>query len=122
MIFKTISSKSILLQREVMFRLCSAEQSRRDNTLLTVEFILRTRDVVHALQVPQGRHFEWMIVSSLRDFGKRLFRLFRRLKPTVNQVLSLRDIWLCRVSVHSGLPLSQHYHKLLILSYIVIPK
>ena len=71
---------------------CSAEQSRRDVTLLTVEFILRTICDAHALQVPQGRYFERMIVPSLRDFGAMLFLRLRRLKPTVNQVLSLRDI------------------------------
>ena len=30
-------------------------------------------------------------VSSLRDFGGSLFRLFRRLKPPVNRVTSLQD-------------------------------
>ena len=93
----------------------TAEQSRRDVTLLTVEFILRTLRIAHALQVPQGRHFEWMIVSSLRDFGAMLFHRLRRLKPTVNQVLSLWDIWLRQVSLRSDLPLSQRYYKLLIL-------
>jgi len=31
-------------------------QSRRDGTILTVEFILRTMDAEHVFQVPQG-HF-----------------------------------------------------------------
>ena len=49
-------------------------KSRRDGILLTVGFNLRTRDM-----------------SSLQDFGVKLFRLIRRLKPTVNKVSSLRD-------------------------------
>jgi len=61
-------------------------KSRRDNTLLTVGFNLRQRGTHH--QVPQGRHVAHQ-VSSLRDLagGHRC----RRLKPTVNKVLSLRD-------------------------------
>ena len=65
-------------------------KSRRDETLLTVEFILRNMDAVIP-KVPQGRHFGVMVVSSLRDFGFVLHRLSRRLKSTVNNVLSLRD-------------------------------
>ena len=65
-------------------------QSRRDETLLTVEFILRKMDSASA-KVPQGRHFGAMVVSSLRDFGAVLHRLNRRLKSTVNKMLSLRD-------------------------------
>ena len=61
-------------------------KSRRDNTLLTVGFNLRQYGTYH--QVPQGRHFSRQ-VSSLRDFIGR--GPFRRLKPTVNKVLSLRD-------------------------------
>ena len=86
MIFKTISSKSVSLQMR-------SEQSRRDVTLLTVEFILRTICAAHSLQVPQGRYFGGIIVSSLRDLDEMLICLLRRLKPTVNKVLSLRDIF-----------------------------
>ena len=66
------------------------EQSRRDGTLLTVDFNLRQIEVTCA-KVPQGRYFRAMIVSSLRDFGVMLVIVFRRLKPTVNKMLSLRD-------------------------------
>ena len=65
--------------------------SRRDEILLTVDFNLRTMDTTHAIQVPQGRHFGAIIVSSLRDFGTVLHHLSRRLKSTVNKVLSLLD-------------------------------
>jgi len=51
MIFKTTPSNSISLQM-------IGEKSRRDGTLLTVDFNLRTRDIAYSLQVPQGRHFE----------------------------------------------------------------
>ena len=82
MFFKTITSKPISL--------AGREQSRRDGTLLTVDFNLRTLDAIYSRQVPQGRYFGG-VVSSLRDFGGISFCLLRRLKPTVNQVLSLRD-------------------------------
>jgi len=84
MIFITTSSNSISLQMR-------SEKSHRDGTLLTVDFNLRTRDDVYSTQVPQGRHFEVSIVSSLRDFEAMLFSSFRRLKPTVNKISSLRD-------------------------------
>jgi len=61
-------------------------KSRRDNTLLTVGFNLRQYGIYH--RVPQGWHFLRQ-VSSLRDLVEE--RLPRRLKPTVNKVLSLRD-------------------------------
>ena len=67
------------------------EKSRRDGTLLTVDFNLRLMDATHS-EVPQGRYFRAIIVSSLRDFGVTLLCAFRRLKPTVNKMLSLRDI------------------------------
>jgi len=79
MIFKPISSKSISLQREEMLRLYSAEQSRRDVTLLTVEFILRAIGAAHSLKVPQGRYFGGIIVSSLRDIApltQHYYKLF----------------------------------------------
>ena len=74
----------------VSYIITDKAQSRRDETLLTVEFILRNMDAV-SLSVPQGRHFGAMIVSSLRDFGAVLHRLSRRLKSTVIRMLSLRD-------------------------------
>jgi len=67
------------------------EKSRRDGTLLTVEFILRTIGAMNSLLVPKGRHIKVRLVSSLRDFGGMLFHQLRRLKPTVNRVSSLRD-------------------------------
>ena len=69
---------------------CDTGKSRRDDTLLTVDFNLRQLDATHS-EVPQGRHFGAMVVSSLRDYGVTLFSAFRRLKPTLNKVLSLRD-------------------------------
>ena len=68
------------------------EKSRRDGTLLTVDFNLRSVDTECFCQVPQGRHLGEKIVSSLRDFEAILVSLLRRLKPTVNKMLSLRDI------------------------------
>ena len=76
-------------------------KSRRDGILLTVDFNLRTKDTAHLLQVTQGRHFG-IIVSSLRDFRGIVFRLLRRLKPTVNQVLSLRDIFAADVTPYTN--------------------
>ena len=67
------------------------EKSRSDDILLTGGFNHRTKDAGRSLQVPQGRHFEEMTVSSLRDFEGRSFRLIRRLKPPVSKVPSLRD-------------------------------
>ena len=68
------------------------KQSRRDDTLLTVDFNLRTEKSLHSPQSPAGtillRNKE---VSSLRDLGDALFCAFRRLKSTVNKVSSLRD-------------------------------
>ena len=69
---------------------CTFRKSRRDNTLLTVGFNLRQRNRHH--QVPQGRHFAHQ-VSSLRDLVEG--HPCRRLKPTVNKVLSLRDWGQC---------------------------
>jgi len=80
------------------------EKSRSDGILLTVGFNLRTRDAIHS---PKSHAVtaQWRDnMSSLRDFGGKFFRLIRRLKPTVNKVLSLRDFS----------PLTQHYYKLFI--------
>ena len=69
----------------------AVSKSRRDEILLTVDFNLRKMTVLNPFLVPQGRNFGAMIVSSLRDFDVVLLRLCRRLKSTVNRVLSLRD-------------------------------
>jgi len=99
MIFKTITSSPIPL-RSIQR---SEGKSRRDGTLLTVDFNLRTKGVLCYPQSPAGTAL-WRgnIVSSLRDFRAYLFCLIRRLKPTVNKVLSLRDF----------LPLKLHCYKL----------
>ena len=64
-------------------------KSRRDNTLITAGFNLRQK--FNAPQVPQGRHLGIDNVPSLRDLMLPSVR-FRRLKPTVNKVPSLRDL------------------------------
>jgi hypothetical protein len=67
-------------------------KSRRDGILLTVDFNLRTKSVSHSLQSPAGTA-QWRDqVSSLRDSLSAWLAYSRRLKPTVNKVLSLRDI------------------------------
>ena len=94
-------------------------KSRRDDTLLTVDFNLRTGNVSCPVQNPAGMtlltinseqltinnycsYCSLTIVSSLRDFADySSCRLFRRLKSTVNKVLSLRDIS----------PLTQFFYK-----------
>ena len=71
----------------------------RKSNRLTVGFNLRTGNALHNIQSPAGTAQTLSqffvkrdgVVSSLRDLGVGLFRLFRRLKPTVNKVLSLRD-------------------------------
>ncbi|MDR0864835.1 MAG: hypothetical protein LBO74_07880 [Candidatus Symbiothrix sp.] len=70
----------------------SINKSRRDNTLLTVGFSLRYRDDESVL-VPQGRYISDGKVSSLQDFIEDVYCRVRRLKPTVNNVLSLRDFY-----------------------------
>jgi len=81
------------------------EKSRRDNTLLTVDFNLRAGNAVHSSQSPAGTAQWEDKVSSLRGYcANASCWLFRRLKSTVNQVLSLRD----------SLPLKRHFYKLFI--------
>ena len=92
-----------IIQQEGSFQK-RRRKSCKDETILTVDFNLRTRNTTHSLQVPQGRHYFMSKVSSLRDLETMLYYLLRRLKPTVNKVLSLRDIF----------PLTQHYYKLII--------
>jgi len=86
----------------------SVDKSR---TLLTVGFNLRTRNTLYAHQSPAGTAL-WNgdFVSSLRDFGGRVFSLIRRLKPPVNKVSSLRDFS----------PLTQHYYKLFIFYPLIV--
>ena len=87
--------------------------SRRDNTLLTVDFNLRTRNVTDCTQVPKGRHFlvnnEERRVRYIPSFftlhytsvvpaglcNMRTSLFFRRLKSTVNKMSSLRDYAEC---------------------------
>jgi len=69
-------------------------KSRRDGTLLTVDFNLRTENAAQLAQSPAWDDtFAVNQVSSLRDLVEtwRAASLFRRLKSTVNKVLSLRD-------------------------------
>jgi len=89
MIFKTIFSSLIPL-RSIQR---NGRTSRRDDTLLTVDFNLRTGSVPYYLQSPAGTAL-WRseTVSSLRDFWGKFFRPLRRLKPPVNKVSSLRDL------------------------------
>jgi hypothetical protein len=70
------------------------EKSRRDGTLLTVDFNLRTRSASCSSQSPAGTTLRRDKMSSLRDLVEtwRTTSVIRRLTPTVNQVLSLRDI------------------------------
>jgi len=79
-------------------------KSRSDGILLTVGFNLRTKNAVHSPKSPVGTTQWRNKVSSLRDFADRVTLNLRRLKSTVNKVLSLRDFS----------PLAQHYYKLFI--------
>jgi len=80
---------------------------RRGDTVLTVDSFspcggtkggyLRARDATPSLQVPQGRHNNKYRVSSLRDLGcfyRFLSVGYTIVSPTVNKMLSLRDITL----------------------------
>ena len=65
-------------------------KSRSDDTLLTVEFNLRKLNDVRTLQSP-ARTTQWIDkVPSLRDLVETWHAAspIRRLKPTVNKVLS----------------------------------
>gem|GEM_PF-4366098 len=77
-----------------------AEQSRRDSTLLTVGFNLRNK-TTHTTKSHRD-DTSHRKVSSLRDLSERL--PCRRLKPTVNKVLSLRDCFvpLCEIIRSKG--------------------
>ena len=84
-------------------------KSRRDETLLTVDAIYGQDDARHALISPAGTTHHRAKVSSLRDLSGTLPFIFRRINSTVNQVLSLRNIF----------PLTQNIYKLYI-SYALI--
>ena len=79
-------------------------KSHSDGILLTVDFNLRTKNAVHSPKSPAGTTQWRNKVSSLRDFADRVTLHLRRLKSTVNKVLSLQDFS----------PLSQHCYKLFI--------
>ena len=100
MIFKTITVYPIPSKR-------IEEKSRRDDTLLTVDFNLRKANDIQAQHSPAGTTLCRSVqVSSLRDLADCVASLSRRLKPTVNQVLSLRDFQ----------PLKRRFYKLLIFN------
>ena len=93
MVFKTTG---FIQKREI--------KSRRDGILLTVDFNLRTKNGFYSPQSPAGTA-QWKDkMSSLQDLLMIWQQFLRRLKPTVNQVLSLRDIS----------PLIQYFYKLFI--------
>ena len=85
MIFKTATS----IQRRL-------DKSRRDDTLLTAGFNLRTKDTAHTHTSPAWDDtyivFANNKVPSHAGLGRHCVFTFRRLKPTVNKVSSLRDI------------------------------
>ena len=107
MIFKPLSFPFQMRGR--ILRLRSAEQSRRDDTLLSGVYIsyagklcvfASLREIIISRKVAKSQRLQctdidrekyMMQVSSLRDFGAHDASLFRRLKSTVNKVLSLRD-------------------------------
>ena len=72
-----------------------APKSRRDDPLLTVGFNLRTINEARVIKVPQGRYFS-LIASGVLAGLCRLRALpdIRRLKPSVNKMPSLRDLFL----------------------------
>jgi len=84
--------------RDSSLRRDSFSQSRRDNTLLTVGFSLRSR-VTYPAQSRRDDTSPSCDVPSLRDsiVWDAPDRGSRRLKPTVNKVPSLRDsmVWGC---------------------------
>ena len=73
------------------------EKSRRDGILLTAGFNLRAKNGVEtwraaSLPSPEGTTFCRDKVSSLRDFDGYTGSQVRRLKSTVNNMSSLRDL------------------------------
>jgi len=75
-------------------------KSRRDNTLLTVG-VTYGETILYILLASQRRHYREMKVSSLRDLGCVCRTFVRRLKSTVNKVLSLRDFGLKYLTILS---------------------
>jgi len=68
------------------------EKSRRDGTLLTVDFNLRKMSKIFTQLNPAGMTLMRLnIVSSHAGLCAVFVFPVRRLKPTVNKVLSLRD-------------------------------
>ena len=77
----------------------SFTKSRRDGALLTVGFNLRIEYALHTIQSPAGTTQTLSQPSMVETdnypslhLNDGLFRVFRRLKPTVNRVPSLRDL------------------------------
>ena len=71
-----------------------AVKSRSDDTLLTVDTIYGQNDAHRSVKSRRDDILSTTgteKMSSLRDFGDCSFSSFRRLKPTVNNVSSLRD-------------------------------
>jgi hypothetical protein len=85
MIFKTITSISDTLKRE--------RKSRRDVTLLTVDFNLRKMNVIRIQQNPAGMTLlrSFIVSSDAGLYATYVTLPVRTLKCTVNKVLSLRD-------------------------------
>ena len=71
-------------------------KSRRDDTLLTVDFNLRKRNISRMRPSPAGTilasHLLDNKVSSHAGLRYLCASIVRRLKPTVNKVTSLRDL------------------------------
>jgi len=99
MIFKTTTSHPVFLQMR-------REKSRRDGILLTVGFNLRKQSYhIHSKSRRDGiLSFHYIVLAGL--WKERIVFLVRRLKSTVNKMLSLRDY----------LPLIQYYYKLFTFS------
>ena len=69
-----------------------AGKSRRDDTLLTVDFNLRNTNDVRAQESPEGTTLgSYIMYRPCGTFSMCPAFPVRRLKPTVNQVSSLRD-------------------------------
>ena len=71
----------------------SKDKSRRDDTLLTVDFNLRKTSDIHTLRSPVGTtHVTGIKCRPCGTSGGCASIPVRRLKPTVNRVSSLRDL------------------------------
>jgi len=86
MVFKTITIFKFPFKR-------NKGKSRRDGTLLTVGFNLRKLDDIRTLPSPAGTtHIKRTKCRPCGTWHARMVFPVRRLKSTVNKVLSLRDI------------------------------